>query len=95
MRYMLITYLRKPGGKIDEQVEVSRNLKPKDKTNCNVILDFVEKKVEKKKLKSFKSTVRNMAAVPCPVCNDIHAGACPQDGRMPFDPLSSVGVQNG
>ena len=56
---------------------------------------LVEKKTEKKKLKSFKSTVRNMAAVPCPICNDIHAGACPQDGRMPFDPMSSVGVQNG
>jgi hypothetical protein len=54
-----------------------------------------EKKTKRKQLKTFKSTVRNMAAVPCPVCNDIHAGACPQDGRMPFDPMSSVGVQNG
>ena len=44
---MLITYLKKPGGKIDEQVEVARNLKEKDKTTCNVILDFFEKKVEK------------------------------------------------
>ena len=55
----------------------------------------MEEKKDRKKLKSFKSTARNMAAVPCPVCNDIHAGACPQDGRMPFDPMSSVGVQNG
>ncbi len=47
MRYLLITYYRKPGGQIDEQVEVSRNLKPKDLQTCNIIMDFKEQKVEK------------------------------------------------
>jgi hypothetical protein len=49
---------------------------------------LVEKKVEKKKLKSFKSTVRNNMAA-CPVCNMQHAGECPQDFRNPYDPMSS------
>jgi hypothetical protein len=44
---MLITYYKKAGGQIDEQVEISRNLKPKDHSTCNVIMDFKEKKVEK------------------------------------------------
>lgn len=47
MRYLLITYVKKPNGQIDEQVEVSRNLKPKDLQVCNVILDFKESKIEK------------------------------------------------
>lgn len=47
MRYLLITYVAKPNGQIDEQVEVSRNLKPKDIQTCNVILDFKNSKVEK------------------------------------------------
>lgn len=47
MRYMLLTYIRKPNGQIDEQVQLSNNLKERDITTCNVILDFKEKKVEK------------------------------------------------
>ena len=47
MRYMLITYIRKPNGQIDEQVEITRNLRPKDKQICNVIMDFKEKSVER------------------------------------------------
>lgn len=47
MRYLLITYLRKPNGQIDEQVGVSRNIKPNDLQTCNVILDFKEQKVLK------------------------------------------------
>ena len=47
MRYMLITYLRKPNGQIDEQVEIAKNIRPKDVQTCNVIMDFQEKKVEK------------------------------------------------
>lgn len=47
MRYLLITYVRKPNGQIDEQVEIARNMKPKDKQICNVILDFKDKKVER------------------------------------------------
>ena len=47
MRYLLITYVKKPNGQIDEQVEVARNLKPKDLQVCNVILDFKDLKIEK------------------------------------------------
>jgi len=47
MRYLLITYLRKQNGQIDEQVEISRNLRPKDMQICNVVMDFKDKKVER------------------------------------------------
>jgi len=47
MRYFLVTYVKKPDGKIDEQVEISKNLKEKDITQCNIILDFKEKNVQK------------------------------------------------
>jgi len=47
MRYLLITYIRKPNGQIDEQVEISRNLKAKDQQMCNAILDFKDKKIVK------------------------------------------------
>lgn len=44
---MLITYIKKANGQIDEQVQVTTSLKERDITTCNVILDFQEKKVEK------------------------------------------------
>lgn len=47
MRYLLITFIRKPGGQIDELVAMSKRLKPADIQMCNVILDFTSKKVEK------------------------------------------------
>ena len=47
MRYFLVTYVRKPDGKIDEQVAISKNLKERDLTTCNIILDFKEKNVQK------------------------------------------------
>jgi hypothetical protein len=47
MRYFLATYIRKPDGKIDEQVEISKNLKDSDIQTCNIILDFKEHKVVK------------------------------------------------
>lgn len=47
MRYLLITFFRKPGGQIDEQVQVSKRVRNSDNQMCNVILDFLEKKVEK------------------------------------------------
>jgi hypothetical protein len=40
MRYLLITYYKKPNGQIDETTAVSRNLKKRDIQTCNVILDF-------------------------------------------------------
>ena len=47
MRYLLITFMRKPNGQIDEQVAVSKKVKPSDFQTCNVILDYAKKKVDK------------------------------------------------
>lgn len=47
MRYLLITFFRKPGGQIDEQVSVSKRVRPSDDQMCNVILDYASKKVQK------------------------------------------------
>ena len=40
MRYLLLTYYKKPNGQIDEVMAVSKNLKKRDHQTCNVILDF-------------------------------------------------------
>ena len=47
MRFLLVTFFRKPGGQIDEQVGVSKRVKPADLQTCNVILDYGTKKVQK------------------------------------------------
>lgn len=47
MRYLLITFVRKPGGQIDELVTVSKRVKPADLQTCNVIIDYSAKKVQK------------------------------------------------
>ena len=47
MRYLVITFLKKADGKIDEQVEITKNLKDRDITTANIILDFKEKNVQK------------------------------------------------
>lgn len=47
MRYLLITYFRKPGGQIDEQVSVSKKVRNSDLQMCNVIVDYQTKKVDK------------------------------------------------
>jgi hypothetical protein len=47
MRYLLITYIRKPNGQIDEQVTVSKRLKQADIQTCNVILDYGKRKIDK------------------------------------------------
>lgn len=47
MRYLLITFLRKPGGQIDEQVAVGKKVKTSDLQTCNVIIDYADKKVVK------------------------------------------------
>lgn len=47
MRYLLIQYLRKPNGQIDEQVTVSKKIKTTDLQLCNVIMDYAAKKIEK------------------------------------------------
>lgn len=45
MRYLLISYITKPNGQIDEISAVSKNVKTKDWQTCSVILDFKEQKV--------------------------------------------------
>ena len=47
MRYMCLTFFRKPGGQIDEQLVVRKSLKKSDMSTCNVILDFGTRKIEK------------------------------------------------
>ena len=47
MRYLLITYIRKPNGQIDEQVTISKRLKQADIQTCNVILDYGKRKIDK------------------------------------------------
>lgn len=40
MRYMIIRYVRKPDGKMDEHMTVSKRLRPRDSQTAAVILDF-------------------------------------------------------
>jgi len=47
LRYLLITYVRKPNGQIDEMVTVSKRLKQADIQTCNVILDYSKRKIDK------------------------------------------------
>jgi hypothetical protein len=47
LRYLLITFLRKAGGQIDEQVAVGKKIKPADLQTCNVIIDYADKKLLK------------------------------------------------
>ena len=47
MKYLLITYLRKPNGQIDEQVAFSKRVRTSDIQTCNVIIDYAKKKVDK------------------------------------------------
>ena len=47
MRYLLIVFVRKPNGQIDEQVSISKRVRPSDIQTCNVILDFAKKKIDK------------------------------------------------
>lgn len=47
MRYLVITYIRRPNGKIDETLVVSKNIRPRDHQMANIILDFKHLKVLK------------------------------------------------
>lgn len=40
MRYLSITYIRRPNGKMDEHTEVRRGLRDRDLQTASVILDF-------------------------------------------------------
>ena len=45
MRYFLVTYVKRPNGKLDEVTSVSRRLRKKDLQMVNVILDFEKMQV--------------------------------------------------
>lgn len=47
MRYFLVTFFRKAGGQIDEQVVVSKKVRPADWQTCNIIMDYATRKIEK------------------------------------------------
>jgi hypothetical protein len=47
MRYLCITYVRKPGGQIDEQVTFTKEIKTRDLQQHNVIIDYSLQKVVK------------------------------------------------
>jgi DNA polymerase III sliding clamp (beta) subunit (PCNA family) len=47
MRYLLINFLRKENGQIDEMVSVSKRVRTSDLNSQNVIIDFAEQKVVK------------------------------------------------
>jgi hypothetical protein len=40
MRYLILTYYKKPNGQIDEATAVAKNIRHKDLQMANVILDF-------------------------------------------------------
>lgn len=47
MRYLIITYYQKAGGKTDEVVDIVKHLKSNILQTANVILDFKNKQVVK------------------------------------------------
>ena len=47
MRYLILTYYKKPSGQIDEVMAVAKNLKTRDHATANVILDFKDLSVVK------------------------------------------------
>ncbi len=47
MRYLLITFFRKPGGQIDEQARFVKRVRTSDLTNSNIIMDYGLRKIEK------------------------------------------------
>ena len=47
MRYLLVSYIRKPDGQYDEIISVSTKIKKNDWVDQRVILDYKEQKVLK------------------------------------------------
>jgi hypothetical protein len=47
MRYLIITYFKKPNGQTDETMAVAKNLRSKDMQTATVILDFKKLEVTK------------------------------------------------
>ena len=47
MRYLLISFYRKPGGQIDEQARFVKRVRGSDSSTANIIMDYGLRKVEK------------------------------------------------
>lgn len=47
MRYLLITFFRKPGGQIDEQAKFVKRVRNSDISMSNIIMDYGLRKVDK------------------------------------------------
>jgi hypothetical protein len=47
MKYLIITYIKKPNGEVDESVEVESKYRSRHKTTANVVLDFEKKEILK------------------------------------------------
>lgn len=47
MRYFIVRYIKQPNGQIDEIVEISKKIRPRDVSYAAVILDFQTGRVEK------------------------------------------------
>jgi len=47
MRYFLITFIKRPDGRIDEETQTVNRLKNKDLVGANVILDFFKEELVK------------------------------------------------
>jgi uncharacterized protein YciU (UPF0263 family) len=47
MRYLILTYYKKPNGQIDESMAIAKSLKKRDLQTANVILDFKLQRVER------------------------------------------------
>jgi hypothetical protein len=47
MRFLCITFYRRPNGQIDEQIGFSKKIRTIDEQTCNVILDYQDRKVVK------------------------------------------------
>ena len=47
MRYLLLTYYKKPNGQVDEVMQISTRIRRKDLQMVNVILDFRDQQVIK------------------------------------------------
>lgn len=47
MRYLMITFLRQPGGQINEEVRAAKRVRTSDTASCNIIIDYGTQKVVK------------------------------------------------
>jgi len=47
MRYLLISFYRKPGGQIDEQARFVKRVRGSDSSISNIIMDYGLRKVDK------------------------------------------------